>query len=178
MSEAEVRLRDGGTIYVREVEPRDRPLFVEGARLLSPETWRARFLMPRDHLEAEELDYLTRPDGRAHVAIGAVTRDADGREQPVAVARYLLIPDEDGIAECAILVVDAHQGRGVGRAMAERLMAEGRARGVTEFRCEILPENEPMKRLLACIAPGAAKRLVGSVLHVRVPLGEEEGRAD
>jgi RimJ/RimL family protein N-acetyltransferase len=170
MGERSFQLRDGGTIHVRDVHPGDRHLFVEGGRRLSPWSWRARFLMARDHLEEAELDYLTQPDGVSHVALGAVTRDAEGREGPVAVARYLLIPDEGGAAECALVVVDDHQGRGVGRLMAELLLARARQHGVTEFHCEVLRDNEPMKKLLRTLAPDTRSRLVGSVLQLRIPV--------
>ena len=108
--EEEVVLRDGSVIVVRPIRPSDRDLFLEGMKHISPETWLYRFLMPRDHLEEAELDYLLSPDGVTHFAIGAASRREDGTMGPVAVARYALMPDTQSVAECAILVIDPWQG--------------------------------------------------------------------
>jgi RimJ/RimL family protein N-acetyltransferase len=177
MDECEERTfqgRGGMTIVVRHVQPADRALFVEGQAYLSADTWRARFLMSRDHLEEAELDYLTHPDGLRHVALGACRRDVVGKEHPVAVARYLLIPDEDGIAECAIVVVDEYQGRGFGRIMAQALLDAARQRGVKEFRCEVFADNLRMLHLIRRLVPASTSHLVGSLLHIRVPIADSE----
>ena len=89
---------------------------------------------------------------------------------PVAVARYALMPDTQSVAECAILVIDPWQGRGVGRALGERLMAAARERGIHAFHCEILLENHRMKSLIRHLAPDARSHVVGSHAIVRVPL--------
>ncbi|MFV1958887.1 MAG: N-acetyltransferase family protein [Planctomycetota bacterium] len=170
-SEEAVVLADGQTIFVRPIRPTDRPLFLEGMKHLSPRTWLYRFLAPRDHLEAAELEYLTHPDGTTHFALGACTRDGAGREGPVAVARYARLPQRPDTAECAILVVDAFQGRGVGRLMGERLMETARARGVESFHCVVLLENERMTHLIRSLAPAAQSHVDGSHLVFRVPLG-------
>ena len=168
--EEDVALPDGTTIVVRPIRPSDRPLFLEGMKHISPETWLYRFLMPRDHLEEKELDYLLSPDGVTHFAIGAASRSPDGAMGPVAVARYVVMEDTEHVAECAILVVDHWQGRGVGRALGERLMAAARAQGLKAFHCEILLENHRMKALLRRLAPDAHSHVVGSHAIFRVPL--------
>ena len=166
----EVVLRDGSTIFVRPIRPTDRPLFLEGMKYISKETWLYRFLMPRDHLEEAELDYLLSPDGVTHLAIGAAAPKPDGSQDPVAVARYVVMEDQGHVAECAILVVDHWQGRGVGRVMGERLMQAARDRGVRAFHCEILLGNDRMKTLLRRLAPDAHSHVVGSHVIFRVPL--------
>lgn len=168
--EEEVVLTDGTSIYVRPIRPSDRPLFLEGMKSISPETWLYRFLMPRDHLEEAELDYLLSPDGVTHFAIGAASLSEDGVQGPVAVARYVVMEGTEHVAECAILVIDAWQGRGVGRALGERLMAAARERGIRAFHCEILLENEGMMALLRRLAPDSHSHVVGSHAIFRVPL--------
>lgn len=37
--EESLDLRDGTRIHIREVQPSDRPLFEEGIKHLSPESW-------------------------------------------------------------------------------------------------------------------------------------------
>ncbi len=168
--EEEVVLADGTSIYVRPIRPSDRPLFLEGMKYISPETWLYRFLMPRDHLEEAELDYLLSPDGVTHFAIGAASLTEDGVQGPVAVARYVVMEGTEHVAECAILVIDSWQGRGVGRAMGERLMAAARERGIRAFHCEILLENDRMMALIRRLAPDSHSHVVGSHAIFRVPL--------
>ena len=50
-------------------------------------------------------------------------------------------------AEFALLVSDAMQGRGLGRAMLERLFDVGRDWGLERIVAEILPGNGPMRRI-------------------------------
>lgn len=172
--EDEVTLADGGRIYVRIVRPSDRPTFEEGWEHLSAESRMFRFLAPRDHLGPSELDYLTDVDGVDHYAIGAVTRDADGHEGPVAVARIVRLPEQPNEADFAVTVVDEYQRRGVGCVMLERLCVAALRRGITTLRADLLPENEAAKRLILRVVPRASCLLQGSLLRFEIPLEDEE----
>ena len=66
----------------------------------------------------------------------------------VAVARLSrLVRGSD--AEFALLVSDEVQGRGLGRALLEKLLEIGSAWGVQRIVAEILPANARMRRLCA-----------------------------
>jgi acetyltransferase len=52
-----------------------------------------------------------------------------------------------GDAEFALLVSDAMQGQGLGRAMLERLFDVGRDWGLERIVAEILPGNAQMRRI-------------------------------
>ena len=172
--EDEVTLPDGGRIYVRIVQPSDRPTFEEGWDHLSRETRLFRFLAPRDHLSAGDLDYLTEVDGVDHYAIGAVTRDGAGHEGPVAVARFVRLREQPHEADFAVTVVDEYQRRGVGSVMLERLCVAALKRGITLLRADLLPENEAAKHLIRKVVPRSTSRLQGSRLRFEIPLEEEE----
>ena len=176
--EDEVILADGGHVYVRVVRPSDRPTFEEGWEHLSAESRLFRFLAPRDHLSRGDLDYLTDVDGVDHYAIGAVTRDADGHEGPVAVARIVRLRDHPHEADFAVTVVDEYQKRGVGAVMLERLRIAALKRGITMLRADLLPENEAAKRLIHHVVPAATCRLQGSLLRFEIPLEDEAEERD
>lgn len=165
-----VELPDGVRLHVRPVRPSDRALLEEGWLRLSPASRRLRFLTPRERLGPEELDYPTNVDGVDHHALGAVTRDADGREAPVALARFVRLVGRPREADVAVTVVDEFQHRGVGTVMLERLVVGALKRGIETFRADLLPENEAAQRLIRKVAPRAAFRKEGALLRCTIPL--------
>ena len=81
-----------------------------------------RFLNPHGRLTAAELRYFTEVDHRDHEALIAVD---PGSGVGVGVARYIRDHERRDSAEIAVSVLEAWQGRGVGKALLRRL---GRAR--------------------------------------------------
>lgn len=160
------RLLDGTEVTIRSVRPEDKQLLVDGFNKLSAESRYRRFLGAKDVLSARELAYLTEVDGVSHVAIGAVHPDGAG----LGIARFIRSKDDPTVAEAAITVLDAWQGKGLGKLLLERLTDEARARGVTRFRCEVLAGNERMLGLLDEVAPDAAIRREEDVVVVEVPI--------
>jgi succinyl-CoA synthetase alpha subunit/GNAT superfamily N-acetyltransferase len=61
----------------------------------------------------------------------------------IGVGRYDRWPGKDE-AEVAFIVDDEHQGRGISTVMLEHLSAIARARGITRFTAEVLPDNRSM----------------------------------
>ena len=72
-----------------------------------------------------------------------------------------------GVAEESVYVAGWAQGRGVGRALLEDVIARSEAAGIWTLQAGIFPENKPSLRLHL----GCGFRLVG----VRERLGESEG---
>jgi len=72
-----------------------------------------------------------------------------------------------GVAEESVYVAGWAQGRGVGRALLEDVIARSEAAGIWTLQAGIFPENKPSLRLHL----GCGFRLVG----VREHLGESEG---
>jgi RimJ/RimL family protein N-acetyltransferase len=95
-------------------------------------------------------------DHRNHEALLAVD-PATGNS--VGVARYVRDRERNGSAEIAVSVLETWQGRGVGKALLQRLADRARAEGITEFTALMLSDNRPMRRLLASLG---AIRLVSS----------------
>jgi GNAT superfamily N-acetyltransferase len=123
---------------------------------LSEESRRRRFGGAKPRLSESDLALLARVDGDHHVLVAY----ADGDPLPAGVARFVR---QGGAAEVAFAVVDEHQGRRIGSALAEALTADARAAGILEFHATVTGENQPVISLLSRAACGMrATRLGGS----------------
>jgi RimJ/RimL family protein N-acetyltransferase len=163
-----VVLQDGSEVLVRPVRPEDKPLFVAGWAELSDETVYRRFLQSRDALSVDELALFTELDHVDHEAIGAL---ADGRG--VGVARYVRDVERPHVAEAAVVVVDAWQGRGLGGKLLRRLCARASENGIRVFTATLLASNEAMLALLASLGEVAVVRREGAAIEVDVRLPVE-----
>lgn len=153
-------LDNGLELAVRPIEPGDKPLLVDGLRLLSPESQYKRFLSPKPRFTSAELRYLTEVDGCNHVALIAV--EADSPSHIVGVARFIRDLERPDTAEFAIVVGDRYQGHGAGRALARLLVDEARTRGIRRFTATTLAGNAPVQRLIASIARDLEHVIAGS----------------
>ena len=142
-------LRDGSTIFLREVRDDDKAAIATGFEALSPESRYRRFFSGISRLSDADLRYLTEVDHHDHEAVIAF----DSAGGPVGVARYVRIePPEE--AEVAVAVVDDWQGRGAGTALLERLVERASANGIERFVATVLSENEEALELFRSITPG------------------------
>jgi GNAT superfamily N-acetyltransferase len=137
-----MRLRDGTAVTVRPIHPTD----VEGLRRmgarLSERTVYQRFMAPYPNgLPEKTLRFLATVDHHRREALVAVSKG-----EIVAVARYHARDDDE--AEIAVLVEDAWQGRGLGRALTLRLSALAYERGIRLFSGTMLAQNDAARRLL------------------------------
>jgi GNAT superfamily N-acetyltransferase len=67
----------------------------------------------------------------------------------VGVARYVRDHERPDSAEIAVAVLEAWQGRGIGKALIHRLADRARDEGITQFTALMLSGNRRMRRLLA-----------------------------
>jgi acetyltransferase len=151
-------LRDGRLAYLRPVTPAAKPLIAAAMRTLSPTTSYRRFFTVRYQLSDDELERMTNLDGWRQYAIGAVGVHADGRTEGIGVARWARVEDDPETADFALLIVDAWQGHGLGKAMLSALTAIARERGIRRFRGMVLAENTPMFAMLERVAPGYRRK--------------------
>lgn len=134
-------LRDGTRLTLRCVEPEDKQRLRDGIKLFSPETLYRRFFAPISELSDQQLRFLTEVDQVDHVAWGAM--DDDHPEIPgLGVARWVRIPDDRHVAETALIVLDAYQGRGLGTLLLALLNVTAAAQGVATLRALVLAENQ------------------------------------
>ena len=137
-------LPSGARFTVRPIEAGDKAALACFFRRLSDESRRRRFLGPKPSLTKRDLAFLTEVDQRRHVALVAL----DAADAIVGVARYAAWPGEPARAELAFAVVDEWHGRGLGSALADRLVTHARATGLTALTASTFALNEPAKALL------------------------------
>lgn len=157
-------LDDGVEIRFRPILPEDSVRYERLFTRLSPETLYRRFLTPIVRIDHRLLHHLVTVDYRQRLAIVAVIDD-----EIVGVARY----DETGpdVAEVALVVEDAWQGRGIGSRLLWRISAAARRHGYTAFEAEVLGENRPMMGLLHVLSDDLETRMEDGLYIIRIDLG-------
>ena len=164
----------GTCIISSEIGTSDRQAVLDLFTRSSPDTRRDRFhgalsVFPQRYLE----EILS---GRQLAVAARDTCHEDSREKVFGLASAA--PIGPGIAEFAVWVEDACQGRGVGSLLVRailRLLAEHGIRtaiGIME------PGNLAIRRLVSRIAPGAATRSEDGMIVVSIPLKDLAGQAD
>jgi RimJ/RimL family protein N-acetyltransferase len=166
-------LRDGTPALIRPIAPSDKDLLRRGLDELSEESRVRRFMRPVSELTDEQLAYFTEIDYWDHFAWVAVRADAP--DEGLGVARYVRIPDEPRVAEAAVTVADAHQGKGLGTLLLSMLALAARAAGIERFRAYVLAENLPMREIAEEFGAEARFDSPG-VLRIEVPLEPAEVR--
>ncbi len=130
---------------MRPIAPEDKPGLAASFERLSEDSRYRRFLTTKNALSRTELDYLVNVDHRDHEAIVALD-PATG--EGLGVARYVRSADDPQLAEVAVTVADDWQGRGLGRALLDRLTYRARREGVKRFSAVVLSDNRASLGLL------------------------------
>jgi RimJ/RimL family protein N-acetyltransferase len=154
------RLADGALVRVRHLRPSDERVLRAAFRRLSARSRYQRFLGPVSELSDALWRYLCDVDGRDHVAFVAFHA---GESHPLGVGRFVRQSTSPSVAEVAITVADAWQGRGLGSLLIALLVETARSAEVDTFVAYALPNNVGIRRLLARHGP----------LRVSVAGGEE-----
>jgi GNAT superfamily N-acetyltransferase len=165
-------LSDGTRALVRAVRGDDKPLFAQGFERLSPRSRYLRFLGAKKGLDEADLRHLTEVDHEHHVALVALVEGSGCPAERIAVGRFVRDPCRPAVAEVAITVLDAVQGRGLGALLTDRLRQAATERGVDTFRWEVLEDNVAMRRLIARRFPSATVEREGAVLCFEAPVDD------
>ncbi|MGN6263660.1 MAG: GNAT family N-acetyltransferase [Ralstonia sp.] len=166
-------MHDGSIATVRPILPQDAPLEAALVEGLSSESRYARFLVGGGRLTDEMLAAYTQIDYVNHMALVVSVARPDGTgEDLIADGRFVV---EDGVAEFAMLVADAWQGKGVGRRLFATLVRAARVCGAREVFGEVLSIN----RRMISLARDAGFHVVNvpgdaTVCTVRLPLADVE----
>ncbi|MEA2296880.1 MAG: hypothetical protein QOE86_4519 [Solirubrobacteraceae bacterium] len=154
-------------VSLRPVQARDRHALAAAFDRLSPESRYHRFLGPKNELTARELTYLTDVDHVTHEAFVAID---PATEEIVGVARYAL--GSSGHGDFAVVVADAWQRRGLGTALARRVIARAAMNGFAKLSATTLWENEPARGLCAKLgfrSRGGSHGVLDLELDLRLP---------
>ena len=134
-------LADGLRVQVAPVVPAHAPRFEAGYQKLSEQSRRMRFFGQVSSLSSRQLEFLTRPDGRLHIAYAAINADLPD-EPGLGVGRCIRLDGDSKIAEVALTILDDYQGRGVGGLLHAALHRAGYAAGLRQFLYDVSAENE------------------------------------
>ena len=136
--EGELHLRDGLAARVRPIRPEDAGLELAFFNGLSQRSRYHRFMQQLPELPPRMLARFTQLDYDRELALVAIEKGAF-----IGVGRYAPNPDGE-TAEFALTVADAWQGKGLGRALLERLCNAAREAGYRALYGHILAENREM----------------------------------
>ena len=161
----QARLRDGSSVVIRPIEPDDRELLRAGFDRLSEQSRYMRFQAPMASLSDHQLAYLTDVDHHDHEALLAI--DPDDPEEVVGVARFVRV--NDTVAECAVVVADDWQERGVATQLLDRLVERAREEGIERFTALVLAQNAEALRLLERLGETEQRRS-GSQVELEIEL--------
>jgi acetyltransferase len=140
-----LELRDGRTIRVRPVRPADAEAIQEFVRALSDASRRLRFFAPIREFAPAALARLTESTSRCDRVLLAEAHDGK-KWCMVALAQYAL-GDDVGTRDLALVVADAWQGRGIGRALMGMLIQSAHDARCARVVADVLRDNEAMLAL-------------------------------
>lgn len=140
-----LELRDGRTVRVRPVRPADAGAIQEFVRALSDASRRLRFFAPIRELAPATLARLTESTSRRDRVLLAEAHDGE-KWCMVALAEYAL-GDDAGTRDLALVVADAWQGRGIGRALMGMLIQSAHEARCARVVADVLRDNEAMLAL-------------------------------
>jgi len=155
-------LSDGTPVLIRPIRQDDAEREREFIEALSPQSRYFRFLQDLKSPSPELIRRFTDIDQQHDVAFVALL-GGNGATRQIGVSRYSV--EADGAsAECAVVVADAYQHKGLGTLLMRHLIEHARARGVKQlfsldaannlsmgefaeylgFRCERNPDDATM----------------------------------
>ena len=137
-----VRLAGGTRVVVRPVLPQDEDLTRAFFRDLSAPARYDRFMTNLREFPSELMRRFTQIDYTSHLALVAEVF-VDGRETVIAEARYVRGPDAT-VAEFAVSVAEAWQGKRLASLLLEKLACRAAAGGVRRLVGETLATNAKM----------------------------------
>jgi GNAT superfamily N-acetyltransferase len=137
-----LRLRTGGSLTVRFVEPRDAEALQAYFRALSVRSRYNRFLGAMSELPQTELDHFIHV-GEADRFSVIATMTIDGIESIVGEARYGFEADTASF-EFGISIDDRWQGQGIGSALMKNLQCRAAALGAKRLFGDTLRSNDVM----------------------------------
>jgi acetyltransferase len=143
------QVRGGPVLTLRPIRPEDEPAIADFHRTLSERTVYQRYmqmLQLKERVAHERLTRICFIDYDREIALVAEKRNDGGTGEIFGVGRLQKIHGTD-IAEFAIVVSDAMQGKGLGTEFLKRLIEVARAEKMGRVRGDILAENTAMQKV-------------------------------
>jgi acetyltransferase len=168
-------LPDGQQIFLRPLRPEDAAGLRAGFSRLDPDDVRMRFFAQMREMSPAMAARLTQLDYNREMALAAFPAEGPDRNGPhrngLGVVRLIADPDNRR-AEFAITIRSQDKGRGLGRALMERIMDYAMKRGIGEVWGDVLADNARM--LALCDELGFERAApADGIVRVRRRLREE-----
>lgn len=144
-AQSEHLLRDGTPVSVRPIQATDVELEREFIERLSPRSRRYRFLGSISTPSADLLRQLTQPQLTHGAAFVALLHEGDAMRE-IGVSRYSTGTDA-GSCECAVVVSDEWQGKGLATLLMQRLTEAARRNGFKRMYSIDAADNHEMRDL-------------------------------
>lgn len=157
----------GGTIEIRALRPDDKADMLAAIDRTSTQSRQRRFFAPKRGFSDSEITFFMDVDFTSHVALVAEINNG-GHPEIVGGGRYVVT--KPGQAEVAFVVIDAYQGRGLGKILMRHLVRWANDAGLKELIAEVLPENQAMRRVLTGAGFAASRGSDPQVLHFSLAL--------
>jgi ribosomal protein S18 acetylase RimI-like enzyme len=155
--------RHGLEILVRPLRNGDVDTVLAVFDRLGEQSRRTRFNGAKARLSEDELWQLALVDSTHHALVAYVAVDRG----PIAIARLV----RDGrSAEIAFEVASGYQGRGIGSALTQELLADARAAGITEITALVSSDNPAAVALLRRALHALDISLEGPELWIRAAM--------
>ena len=155
--------RYGPELYVRPLRHGDTATVQAVFDRLGDASRQARFNGLKHRLGEQELRWLATVGPNHHVLVAHV----EGDPEPIAIARLVRAGSS---AEIAFEVADAYQGRGIGSALAQELVADACLAGIVEVTALVRSDNRAALSVLHHVLGQLEARFEGPELLVRAPL--------
>jgi GNAT superfamily N-acetyltransferase len=152
-------------VRVRPVRPDDEEALVALFDRLSVRTVYQRFFAPYPRLPRAWYRDFANVDYERRFGLVAERFEADGPHL-LGVAQWEP-GDAPDVAELALLVEDAWQGRGLGVLLFEELLRIARSRGYRMFTADVLAENQRMLNLLRATTTIVSSSIEQGVMTLR-----------
>lgn len=159
----------GKPVRVRPIRPEDEPAYNAFFHTLTPQDVQFRYFGLIKELSHSQMARVTQIDYDRAMTFVATERDAQGNTRLLGVVQALADPDNT-VAEFAVTVSPAAQGRGLGRALMEHIVDYSRKRGTGELIGYVLTANTRMLTLARHLGFVEDKEMEAGVLHIRLPL--------
>lgn len=138
-------------VKIRPITKDDKNKILDGFKRLSQQSRYNRFLGVRSELSEKELDFLSNPDGRRHVALAIAILGDDQKETPAGVARFIVNESLPSEAELGITIMDEFQGQGLGEILLKALIEQAKSLHIKKFTGQIDASNKAMIHLISKI---------------------------
>jgi ribosomal protein S18 acetylase RimI-like enzyme len=159
--------KSGLNILLRPVKLSDEPLLKDFFYSLSDQTMYRRFVSARKDMPHERLQEFVVIDYTKEMVIVAVVAHEKNQEEIVGMGQYGI--DEGTLmANFALVVRDAWQGRGVGQEVLGHLANLAKKQGLQGFTAEVLEENRAMLHLFESLGLQIERRSTQGIHELRM----------